>query len=70
MSKKKFDSEDITMMAIQFCEQKGLLNQHMSLSTIEYIRHSKSAAVEHLTDLVTNYGNARDKNALKGLDLD
>jgi hypothetical protein len=65
--RKKLNAEEITMMCIRFCEQNGLLNSHMGLSTIEYLRHRRDEAVKTLRELIRDYGTADDKRSLRAL---
>jgi len=68
---QELTADQITMMCIRFCEQKGgnLINSQMSLSTIEYIRYDRKKAIEKLKNLVKFYGNKEDKEKLLKINI-
>jgi len=68
---EELTADQITMMCIRFCEEKGgnLINSQMSLSSIEYIRHDRKKAIEKLKSLVKFYGNEEDKEKLLEINI-
>jgi len=68
---QELTADQITMMCIRFCEEKGgnLINSQMSLSTIEYIKDNRKEAIKKLKDLVKYYGNAEDREKLLEINI-
>jgi len=67
MTDRKATAEEIVMMGIRFCEERGLLNAQYPLSTIEYLRNKRPEAIQKLKDLIESYGTIEDKQHLKEL---
>jgi len=68
MTDRKATAEEIVMMGVRFCEEKGLLNTQYSLPTIEYLRHRRYGAIYKLKNLIESYGTTEDKQHLKDLE--
>lgn len=68
MTDRKATAEEIVMMGVHFCEERGgLINAQYPLSTIEYLKHRRDEAIEKLRNLIGSYGTTEDKQHLEEL---